>query len=151
MRFCRILVSPCEFTTVVAASSWHRWSRLVVAIGGCATFVAVVCVASRPNLARWAVAAGLGRQASEDSAVVDAKIDAFGPRATVDRNELRRVYEERLQELGDVTFDRIGVAPFAVRRFGTTFGLVLREPEQEDDAWAVEVQPGNGMAFFEPW
>jgi hypothetical protein len=31
-----------------------------------------------------------------------------------------------LQELGDV--------PFAMERFGTTFGLVLREPEDEDDS-----------------
>ena len=84
-------------------------------------------------------------------ALLDAKIDAFGPRATVDQNELQRVYKERLQELGDVTFDRIEVAPFAVERFGTSFGLILREPEEEDDPWAVEVEPGNYMAFFEPW
>jgi hypothetical protein len=38
-----------------------------------------------------------------------------------------------------------------VERFGTTFGLVLRQPEDEDDPWAVEVMPGNYMAFFEPW
>jgi hypothetical protein len=50
-----------------------------------------------------------------------------------------------------VTFERIEVAPFAIERFGTTFGLVLREPEDEDEVWAVEVQPGNYMAFFEPW
>jgi len=34
---------------------------------------------------------------------------------------------------------------------GTKFGLVLREPEEEADPWAVEMQPGNYMAFFEPW
>ncbi|MCU1676163.1 MAG: hypothetical protein JWM93_921 [Frankiales bacterium] len=50
-----------------------------------------------------------------------------------------------------MTFERIEVAPFAIERFGTTFGLVLREPKDEDEVWAVEVQPGNYMAFFEPW
>ncbi len=83
--------------------------------------------------------------------LLEAKIDAFGPRATRDEEARRRLYLQRLQELGDVTFGRIEVAPFAVERFGTTFGLVLREPEDEDDVWAVEVQPGNYMAFFEPW
>jgi hypothetical protein len=43
------------------------------------------------------------------------------------------------------------VAPFAVERFGTTFGLVLRVPDEDGDRWAVEAQPGNYMAFFEPW
>jgi hypothetical protein len=50
-----------------------------------------------------------------------------------------------------VRFSRIEVAPFVVHRFGTEFGLVAREPDDEEDAWAVEMQPGNYMAFFEPW
>ena len=28
---------------------------------------------------------------------------------------------------------------------------VEESPEDADDPWAVEVQPGNYMAFFEPW
>lgn len=59
--------------------------------------------------------------------------------------------EQRLAELGPVSYGRIEVQPFEVERFGTTFGLVLRVPEDEDDVWAVEVQPGNYMAFFEPF
>ncbi len=83
--------------------------------------------------------------------LLEAKIDAFGPRATVDEAEVRRVTEQRLRDLGAVTFERIEVAPFAVERFGTTFGLVPRPPEDDDDSWAIELQPGNFMAFFEPW
>ena len=83
--------------------------------------------------------------------LLDAIIDEFGPRATMNEEGRRRVYEQRLRELGNVTFERIEVAPFAVERFDTTFGLVPREPEDEEDCWAVEVQPGNYMAFFEPW
>ncbi len=83
--------------------------------------------------------------------LIDAKIDEFGPRATLDDTERRRVYNLRLGELGEVTFERIEVKPFSVERFGTTFGLVLRVPEEQDDFWAVEMQPGNYMAFFEPW
>ena len=83
--------------------------------------------------------------------LLEAKIDEFGPRATLDDGERRRVYDRRLQELGDVSFERIEVVPFALERFGTTFGLVPREPEDDEDVWAVEVQPGNYMAFFEPW
>jgi hypothetical protein len=83
--------------------------------------------------------------------LLEAKIDDFGPRANVDDATRRRVYEGRLSELGDVVFDRIEVKPFAVERFGRRFGLIPREPEEDDDPWAIEMMPGNYMAFFEPW
>jgi hypothetical protein len=40
-----------------------------------------------------------------------------------------------------------------VQRFGTTFGLVPRAPDEDDEdgRWSVEMHPGNYMAFFEPW
>ena len=83
--------------------------------------------------------------------LLEARIDQFGLRATRDEAECRRVYQQRLRDLGEATFERIKVAPFTVARFGTAFGLVLRQPEDEDDQWAVEAMPGNYMAFFEPW
>jgi hypothetical protein len=83
--------------------------------------------------------------------LLEAMIDAFGARAAMNEEERRRVYQQRRQDLCELSFDRIEVAPFAVERFGTTFRLVPREPEHEDDPWVVEVQPGNHMAFFEPW
>ena len=83
--------------------------------------------------------------------LLEAKIEDFGPRATLDNEKRHEVRDRWLQELGAVTYDRIEVAPFAIERFGTTFGLILRPPEEEDDSWAVEMQPGNYMAFFEPW
>ena len=83
--------------------------------------------------------------------LLESRIDDLGPREGLDEEKCRQVYEQRLAELGNVTFDDIKVAPFTVERFGATFGLVVREPEDEDDVWAVEMQPGNFMAFFEPW
>jgi hypothetical protein len=83
-------------------------------------------------------------------ALLRARIDDFGPRATMDREKRRQLCEQRLQELGDLKFERIEVAPFLVERFGTTFGLVPRPPE-EDGGWWIEAQPGNYMAFHEPW
>jgi hypothetical protein len=82
--------------------------------------------------------------------LVDALIDDFGPRSTVDDAARRSRYEQRLADLGEVTFDRIEVKPFTVERYGRQFGLIPREPD-EDDPWAVEMMPGNYMAFFEPW
>jgi hypothetical protein len=83
--------------------------------------------------------------------LIEAKIEDFGPRASLDDRKRRETHDRWLRELGEVTFDRIEVAPFAIHCFGTTFGLVRREPEEEGDPWAVEMQPGNYMAFFEPW
>ncbi len=83
--------------------------------------------------------------------LIAAQIEDLGPRATMDHAKRESLRDQWLRDLGKVQYERICVAPFAIERFGTTFGLVLREPEEEGDPWAVEVQPGNYMAFFEPW
>lgn len=86
-----------------------------------------------------------------EGTLIEALVDSFGPRDLVDEEARSALYQNRLQELGKVAFERIEVAPFSIEKFGATFGLVLRHPEDEDDQWAVEAQPGNYMAFFEPW
>jgi hypothetical protein len=80
----------------------------------------------------------------------EARIDDLGPRATLNREKARQLLDTRMGELGRVEFGRIEVQPFAIERFGTTFGLVPRAPQEEDDGWWVELQPGNYMAFHEP-
>jgi hypothetical protein len=81
----------------------------------------------------------------------EARIDDLGTRAALNRDQARSLLEKRLIELGAFEYGRIEVQPFELERFGVKFGLVIRPPEEEDDAWAVEAQPGNYMAFFEPW
>lgn len=81
--------------------------------------------------------------------LIEAKIDKLGPRASLNKDAADKLYLQ-LNELGAVSFERINIAPFAVERFGTTFGLVLDELD-DGDGWVVEVQPGNYMAFHEPW
>jgi hypothetical protein len=83
--------------------------------------------------------------------LIEATIKAFGPRNKMVDTNRRRFYDECLANLGRVSYERIEVAPFSLERFGTIFGLVVREPDEEDDPCCVEVQPGNYMAFFEPW
>ena len=56
-----------------------------------------------------------------------------------------------MRYLGPLDCGRIEVQPFALERFGTTFGLIPRPPEDEDEDWWVELHPGNYMAFHEPW
>lgn len=87
----------------------------------------------------------------EHGRFLEARIDDLGTRAELDQQRASSAYEQRLAELGEVDFCRIEVQPFEVERFETTFGLVPRPPEEDDDVWAVELQPGNYMAFFEPW
>ena len=86
-----------------------------------------------------------------DGQLIDAKIDAFGPRQTMDRTARRDLRDRRLRQLGPVTFGRIVIAPFAIKRSGVSFGLLIREPEDSDEPWAVTAEPGDYMAFFEPW
>lgn len=83
--------------------------------------------------------------------LLEAKIDELGPRSSVDKEQARELYDRRLKELGEVRFGRIEVAPFTVERFENLFGLIVYEPEDDDDDWYVELQPGAYMAFNEPW
>ena len=88
-----------------------------------------------------------------EGALIEARIDDLGPRASVDVDSAKDLFERRIAELGPTDQCRIEVSPFQVHRFGTVFGLVPRPPESddEDDSWWVEAQPGNFMAFHEPW
>jgi hypothetical protein len=78
-------------------------------------------------------------------------IESFGPRAKMDEDGRRSACNRLLDSIGDFEYCRIEIEPFSVDRFSTQFGLIVREPEDADDVVAVEVQPGNYMAFFEPW
>jgi len=81
---------------------------------------------------------------------LEAEIDAIdGANGTTAAS--RKIYQTRLKELGKVTFDRIEVEPFAVKRFGTTFGLIVDAPENKGDIWWVTAEPGDYMAFSAPW
>jgi hypothetical protein len=81
----------------------------------------------------------------------DARIDDLGTRAELDRERACRSFEQRLAELGEVEYHRIEIQPFEVKRFGTVFGLIARPPENEHGGWWIEVQPGNYMAFHQPF
>ncbi|WP_430788960.1 hypothetical protein [Actinoplanes sp. G11-F43] len=63
----------------------------------------------------------------------------------------KKVFGSRLAGLGPVTYGRISVEPFAVDRFGTTFGLISTPPEAAGDLWWVTAEPGDYMAFTAPW
>lgn len=82
-------------------------------------------------------------------ALVEARIDDLGPRASLDEADQRAREDSHLAALGEMTFDRIVIAPFSVERFGTTFGLIVDDADG-DECW-VTLQPGDYMAFSEPW
>ena len=83
--------------------------------------------------------------------LVSHNIESFGPRNTVDYDMVSKTYDSILESLGEIEFCRIEVKPFSVTFNNVQFGLVVREPEDEEDIYAVELLPGNYMAFFEPW
>jgi hypothetical protein len=83
--------------------------------------------------------------------LLEARIDDLGVRAAVDEDAARAVLDKRIAELGELSYEDIEVQPFSLERYGTTFGLIPRPPDDDDDQWVVEMQPGNYMAFFEPW
>ncbi len=78
-------------------------------------------------------------------------IESFGPRSRESGERAGIRFNQIKEDLGEVEHCRINIAPFAIRKFGTEIGFIARVPEDDDDVWAVELLPGNFMAFFEPW
>lgn len=87
----------------------------------------------------------------KDGNLIDSDIEALGTRGSFSKENAKEKYNSKLESLGKVNYQRIEVKPFSVRFNGTDIGLIVREPENEEDVWAVELLPGNYMAFFEPW
>lgn len=87
----------------------------------------------------------------EEGNLIEALIDEFGPRDKMDRNARDALSEKRLADLGEIEFGRIEIAPFSVEKFGITFGLIPNEPEDKGDELSITLEPGNYMAFYEPW
>jgi hypothetical protein len=83
--------------------------------------------------------------------LLEAKIDDLGSRAELNEKRIQKIRDKRLAELGKIDYRRIEVKPFKIEKFDTVFGLIPRAPEDEDDGWWVEAEPGNYMAFQEPW
>src|SRR5688572_26336074 len=73
--------------------------------------------------------------------LLDAMIEHLGPRAAMDEDHRVKLRDQWLKELGDVSYERVEGAPFSLQRFGTEFGLIVREREDEEDVWTVEMQP----------
>ncbi|MCE2593526.1 hypothetical protein K6Y31_01685 [Motilimonas cestriensis] len=86
-----------------------------------------------------------------DGNLIDSNIESLGVRGSYEEDDRKNRYLQCLQSLGEVEFGRIEVKPFSISFNETDIGLIVREPEGEDDVWAVEMLPGNYMAFFEPW
>ncbi|HTI68324.1 MAG TPA: hypothetical protein VMF06_00015 [Candidatus Limnocylindria bacterium] len=87
----------------------------------------------------------------KDGHLLEARIDDLGVRAELDPMRAKSLFDLRISELGPVRYERIEVRPFELERFGVGFGLIIRNPEEEGEDWWVELQPGNYMAFHEPW
>ena len=81
----------------------------------------------------------------------EARIDDLGTRAELEAGRARRTFEQRLAELGEIEYGCIEVEPFQVERFGTTFGLLPSSPEDDEGVRHFTVEPGDYMAFFEPF
>ncbi len=64
----------------------------------------------------------------------------------MDKDSARTLLDRRMSELEGATFCDIRVAPFSTDHNGTEFGFI---PEEETGG--IELQPGNYMAFFDPW
>ena len=78
-------------------------------------------------------------------------IEKMGPNSEKSAEQIKTRFNQLLQALGEVSFCRINIVPFAIKKFETEFGFIAREAEDDDDIWSVELMPGMSMAFYEPW
>jgi hypothetical protein len=90
--------------------------------------------------------------------LVADRIDELGPRddsgyppGNIDASLVEEPQEAHVAALDIAEFCDIEIAPFEIQRFGLQFGLIPRlDDDGTEDGW-IEMQPGNYMAFHEPW
>ncbi|MBL4832544.1 MAG: hypothetical protein JKY26_01110 [Pseudomonas sp.] len=87
----------------------------------------------------------------DDGELFSHKIVELGHRGEFSEEHRTQVYNEILNSLVDASHARIEVKPFTIEKDGIRFGLIPREPDDDEDVLSVELLPGNYMAFFEPW
>ncbi len=87
----------------------------------------------------------------DDGKLTSHTIKSLGPRAALDKDDAKRVHAELLDSVSPLSPEGIAVIPFSIEHEGVEFGLIPRAPEDEDDDWTVEAQPGNYLSFYAPW
>ena len=88
---------------------------------------------------------------SADGSFDEVKVDAVGrpegvPPGQAAPADSEGLVERRLAELGDYVLEPIEVAPFSTEVDGVLFGFVY-----EDEIEDVHIEPGNFIAYYEPW
>jgi len=86
-----------------------------------------------------------------DGAFMGCTIKELGPRSKVSDQEAAKVLDRMRQSVGVIERRRITIQPFQIIRKGVTFGFVVHPPDEHGDGWQVTVEPGDYMAFYEPW
>jgi hypothetical protein len=88
----------------------------------------------------------------KDGSFKEASIDNLGPRDQLNNEERKKIFINRIKELGKIKQSTIEIEPFQVERFDLTFGLIYSRSEINGHKHeTVELHPGNFMAFYPPW
>lgn len=85
---------------------------------------------------------------------LEADIEYLGTReeVTADFSIYEKLLEKKLAALIPYRIMSINVAPFEVEQFDTKFGLIYKKSLLETGFYeAVELHPGNSIAFTPPW
>lgn len=88
-----------------------------------------------------------------DGSLISSQIEDLGPRSALSEDIASEKYNSILNGLGEVSYQDINISPFQVEKFGVQFGLIPTDPEfvEEEGDMALEMHPGNVMAFYPPW
>jgi len=83
--------------------------------------------------------------------LVASDIRTIGVRGQYDVDQQRLEFSDLLAADVISTPASVMIQTFSVLHDGIEFGLIVREPEEDEDIWCVEFMPGNTMAFFKPF
>lgn len=91
----------------------------------------------------------------DDGVLIWYEIDDLGLRSDPNARRASEVIEQQKTKLGASERADIWVYPFSVTAHGSTFGLVVRPPEPENDETEegplVDAMPGWTLMFYPPW
>ncbi len=86
-----------------------------------------------------------------EGSFLEAKIDALGTRSESTYKAAEQICARRIEEIGPVEYQRIEVQPFQIEHDGIIFGLVPYPPDEDSEDWWITAEPGDYIAFYEPW
>ena len=83
--------------------------------------------------------------------LIESEIIDIDQRGKTNEKTILDIINNLIIKLGKIKYTSIKIEPFEIIYEGIKFGMILNDPEDPEDEYVIIAEPGNYMAFNEPW